>query len=103
LTSTPNVKSDAQFSPDGKDVYYIESGRINMVNVERRDVKPLAVTLEMNVNFAQEKTEIFNQGWRYMRDNFYDEKFHGVNWEQMRATYEPMIQKARNPDEVRRL
>ncbi|HXG85780.1 MAG TPA: DPP IV N-terminal domain-containing protein, partial [Pyrinomonadaceae bacterium] len=103
LTSTPNVKSDAQFSTDGKDVYYLESGRINMVNLDRREVKPLAVSLEMNVNFASEKTEIFNQGWRYMRDNFYDDKFHGVDWEAVRATYEPMIAKARNADEVRRL
>ncbi len=103
LTSTANVKSDAQFSPDGKDVYYLESGRINMVNLDRREIKPLAVSLEMNVNFAQEKLEIFNQGWRYMRDNFYDDKFHGVDWEQVHATYEPMIQRARNIDEVRRL
>lgn len=103
LTSTPNVKSDAQFSPDGKDVYYLENGRINSVNLDRREVKPLAVSLDMNVNFAAEKTEIFNQGWRYMRDNFYDDKFHGVDWEAVHRTYEPMIQKARNPDEVRRL
>lgn len=103
LTSTPNVKSDAQFSPDGKDVFYLENGRINTVNIERREVKPLAVTLEMSVDFAAEKTEIFKQGWRYMRDNFYDEKFHGVDWERVRTTYEPMIRRARNPDEVRRL
>lgn len=103
LTSTPNLKSDAQFSADGKDVYYIENGRINMVNLDRREIRPLAANAEMNVNFAQEKIEIFKQGWRFMRDNFYDEKFHGVDWEQTRKTYEPMIAAARNPDEVRRL
>lgn len=103
LTSTANVKSDAQFSPDGKDVYYLESGRINIVNLERRELKPLAVSLDINVNFAQEKAEIFNQGWRYIRDNFYDDKFHGVDWEQIHRIYEPLVQKARNMDEVRRL
>lgn len=103
LTSTPNLKSDAQFSADGKDVYFIENGRISMVSVERREIRPLAANAEMNVNFAQEKLEIFNQGWRFMRDNFYDEKFHGVDWEQTRRTYEPMIAHARNADEVRRL
>ncbi|MBA2621006.1 MAG: PD40 domain-containing protein [Acidobacteria bacterium] len=103
LTSTPNLKSDAQFSPDGKDVYYIESGRINSVNIERREIRPLAVNAEMNVNFAQEKLEIFNQGWRFMRDNFYDEKFHGVDWEAFHRTYEPLVERARNADEVRRL
>ncbi len=103
LTSTPNQKSDAQFSPDGKDVYYLENGRINMVNLDRREVRPVSINAEMSVNFAQEKLEIFSQGWRYMRDNFYDDKFHGVDWETVRRTYEPMVAAARNADEVRRL
>ena len=39
LTSTPGPKSDAQFSPDGKEVYYLEQGRINVVPVETRQVR----------------------------------------------------------------
>lgn len=103
LTSTPNQKSDAQFSPDGKEIYYIENGRINVVTLDKREVRPLALTIEMSVNFADEKMEIFRQGWRYMRDNFYDENFHGANWEMVRASYEPLISNARNADEVRRI
>jgi Tol biopolymer transport system component len=103
LTSTPNFKSDAQFSPDSKEVFYIENGRVNVVGLDKREVRPLNFTLEMNVNFAQEKMEVFKQGWRFMRDNFYDEKFHGVDWEATRKIYEPMIAGARNSDEIRRL
>jgi C-terminal processing protease CtpA/Prc len=57
----------------------------------------------MNVAFAQEKMEVFRQRWRYMRDNFYDEKFHGVDWNAVKTTYEPMIAAARTGDEMRRL
>jgi tricorn protease len=103
LTSTANFKSDAQFSPDSKEVFYLESGRVNVVSLERRDVKPLALNLDLNVNFAQEKMEIFKQGWRYLRDNFYDEKFHGANWNAIEKTYEPLVAGARNIDEVRRI
>jgi Tol biopolymer transport system component len=103
LTSTPNLKSDAQFSPDSKEVFYIENGRINVVNLERVAVRPLAVTIDLNTNFAEEKTEIFNQGWRYLRDNFYDDKYHGADWKAVRATYEPLIAGAKNIDETRRL
>ena len=103
LTSTPGFKSDAQFSPDGKDVFYLENGRINVVNLDRREVRPLAVNLEMNVNFAQEKIEVFKQGWRYMRDQFFDPNFNGVDWDAAYKTYEPMIAAARNADEVRRI
>jgi tricorn protease len=103
LTSTPGFKANAQFSPDSKEIYYIENGRINIVSLERREVRPLSLNLEMNVEFAREKMEIFKQGWRYMRDNFYDDKYHGADWNAVRTTYEPLIGSARNMDEVRRL
>jgi tricorn protease len=103
LTSTAGFKSQAQFSPDSKEVYYLESGRINIVNLDRREVRPLALTMDMNINFAEEKMEIFKQGWRYMRDNFYDDKYHGADWNAVYATYEPLVKEARNMDETRRL
>jgi len=103
LTSTPGFKSEAQFSPDGKEVYYLEQGRINVVPVETRQVRALAVTAELDVDFAREKLEVFRQAWTYMRDHFYDPNFHGVDWEGVRATYEPQVAGARTPDEVRRL
>lgn len=103
ITSTANFKSNARFSPDSKEVYYIENGRVNIVSLEKREARPLNLTIEMNVNFAEEKMEIFKQGWRYMRDNFYDDKFHGADWTAVYATYEPLVAGARTIDEVRRL
>ncbi|MFL6275486.1 MAG: LpqB family beta-propeller domain-containing protein [Blastocatellia bacterium] len=103
LTSTAGSKRGAQFTPDGKEVFYIEQGRINVVTVESRQVRPLAVTAELDVDFAREKMEAFRQAWTYLRDNFYDENFHGVNWEAVRVAYEPRIRGARTSEEVRRL
>ena len=103
VTSTANQKSGAQFSPDSKEVYYLENGRVNIVNLEKSAIRPLAVNLDLNTNFAQEKMEIFKQSWRYLRDNFYDEKYHGADWNAVERTYEPLIAGARNIDETRRL
>lgn len=103
ITSTSGFKSEGQFSADSKEVYYLENGRINIVSLDRREVRPLNLNLEINVNFAQEKMEVFKQGWRYMRDNFYDDKYHGADWNAVRSTYEPLVQSARTMDEVRRL
>lgn len=103
ITSTPNFKSDAQFSPDSKEVFYLENGRLSVVNLERAAVRPLAVSIDLNTNFAQEKMEIFGQTWRYLRDNFYDEKFHGADWNSVKSTYEPLVAGAKNIDETRRL
>lgn len=103
LTSTAGGKSSAQWSPDSKEVWYLESGRIQTINVETRQTKPLAATAEMDVDFSQEKMRVFAQAWRYMNDRFYDPGFHGVDWSAMRTRYEPQIAGARTQDEMRRL
>ena len=102
LTSTSGNKSWAQFTPDNKEIFYIENGRIGIVNLEGR-TRSLAVTAEMDVDFSREKMEVFRQGWSYLRDNFYDPGFHGANWDAVRAEYEPLIAGSRTPDEMRRL
>jgi Tol biopolymer transport system component/C-terminal processing protease CtpA/Prc len=103
LTSTPGFKSDAQFSPDGKEVFYLQQGRINSIPVESRQPRQLAVIAELDVDFSQEKLEVFSQAWSYLRDYFYDPNYHGVNWNLVKTQYEPRIRGARNPDEMRRL
>ena len=103
LTSTPGRKSDAQWSPDGKEVFYLEGGHINSITVENRQTKPLAVTAELDVNFDEEKREVFRQAWSYLNDNFYDSKFGGADWLGLREQYTPMVESAKTPDEVRRI
>ena len=102
LTSTSGTKNWAQFTPDNKEIFYLENGRIGVVNLEGR-ARSLAVTAEMDVDFSREKMEVFRQGWSYLRDNFYDSGYHGANWDQVRAEYEPLIAGARTADEMRRL
>lgn len=102
LTSTPGFKGAAQFTPDSKEIFYIEQGRINVTTLDGK-TRPLAVAAEMDVDFAREKMQVFRQVWSYLHEHFYDPNFHGVNWNAMRADYEPRIAGARTPDEMRRL
>lgn len=103
LTSTPGNKSNAQFSPDGKEVFYLDQGRIQSIMLDRREAKPLAVTAEMDVDFGDEKIQVFRQAWDVQNKGFYDSTFHGVDWKAVRAEYEPLAAGARTPDELRRL
>jgi Tol biopolymer transport system component/C-terminal processing protease CtpA/Prc len=102
LTSTSGNKNWAQVSPDNKEIFFTENGRIGVVNLEGRS-RTLSVTAEMDVDFSREKIEVFRQGWSYLRDFFYDPDYHGANWEAIRAEYEPLIEGSRTPDEMRRL
>jgi tricorn protease len=71
--------------------------------MDNRQVRPVAVTAELDVDFAKEKMEVFNQAWTLMRDNFYDPNYHGANWQAVRQEYEPRVAGARTGDEMRRL
>jgi Tol biopolymer transport system component len=103
LTSTPGRKAFPQFTPDGTTVVYLDAGQISSVPAAGGPPKPIAVRAEMDVDFDAEKREVFVQAWTYMRDWFYDPKFHGVDWQRARATYEPRVAGARTGAELRRL
>ncbi|GAB3951373.1 S41 family peptidase [Spirosoma harenae] len=103
LTTTPGQKSNAQFTADGKEVYYLEQGRIQSISLERREPRPLSVTAEMDVDFSTEKIQVFRQAWDVQNKGFYDSEFHGADWSGVRNAYEPFAAGARTPDELRRL
>jgi C-terminal processing protease CtpA/Prc len=103
LTSTRGGKSDAQFSPDGKDVFYLENGRVMAISVDSRTARAIDVTAEVTSDFTADRLALFHQAWALMRDNFFDAGFNGVNWSTERATYEPRAAAAANGDDLRRL
>jgi Tol biopolymer transport system component len=104
LTSTPGFKSFAQFTPDSREVFYLDNGRVFAAPLDpRQPPRAVAVAAELDVDFAREKFEVFEQGWTYMRDNFYDPEFHGADWRRLRELYLPYVAGARTADDVRRL
>ena len=103
LTSSRSFKFDAQFSPDGNSVYYVSNGRINRVFLGNGRNRSILVNMSTMVDFEKEKFEMFEQGWRYMRDHFYDPEYHGKNWNAVYRNYRPLIAGAKNKPEVRRI
>jgi hypothetical protein len=77
---------------------YLDRGRVFNVTLERREPRAVGVTAELDVDFSREKVEAFHQAWTYLRDQFFDEKMNGVDWEAVRATYEPRVAGSKTPD-----
>lgn len=103
LTTTASGKQSAQWSPDGREIWYLDGGRVQVLNPESRQSRTVAVTLQFDVDFHTEKLEVFHQAWSYLRDNFYDERMHGVDWNAVAERVRPHIAGARTPDEMRRI
>jgi tricorn protease len=47
--------------------------------------------MQVFVDRRAEWDQIFRECWRQMRDFFYLPNMHGVNWEAMKANYEPLV------------
>ncbi|HEX5473359.1 MAG TPA: S41 family peptidase [Vicinamibacterales bacterium] len=103
LTSTPGGKADVSFTPDGKEIYYLDAGRVHALALDKREPRTVDVTAEMDVEFKTEKLEIFGEAWRRLRDYFVDPHFNGLDWNAERQRYEPYVAGARTMDEVRRI
>ncbi|MGH8190863.1 MAG: S41 family peptidase [Rhodanobacteraceae bacterium] len=101
LTSTSGDKADAQFSPDGKTVYYLDDGKLFSVPIAKGG-KPKAIALDagVDIDYAQDKVTAFDQAWTWLRDNFHDPSMHGVDWNAVRAEYAPRIAGAPTPAAV---
>jgi len=110
LTATPGPKREAQFSPDSKEVFYLDQGRIQAVPVEAgaggaagRSGRSIATSAELDVDFEQEKQVVFEEAWSLLRDFFNDPTMHGTDWQAQHEKFAPYIAGATTPDEARRL
>lgn len=103
LTSTAGTRRDVWFTPDSKEIFYLENGRVQAMNLESRQARAVAVTADVDVDFARDKTEVFQQAWSFLNNHFYDEKFHGIDWAAQRTRAAPYVEASRTPDELRRV
>jgi len=55
------------------------------------DAATVAFNVKMTVRRDEEFQEMFDQSWRNLAERFYDPKFHGANWDAIRAKYRPLV------------
>lgn len=92
-----------QFSKNGRDLYLLRRGRINVMNVASGNTRSISTSAEVDVDFERDKTAVFEQGWGEMRDGFYDDQFHGADWDAVRETFAPRVAGAKTRAELNRL
>jgi tricorn protease len=63
---------------------------------------PRQVTYTANIEVDRRalRAQVFNEGWRIMKNRFYDAKMHGANWNGLREMYETLLPHIVNSDEL---
>ena len=78
-------------------IYYLNgSGELRHVRTSYFSSSPsepgkVAFTARMAIRQDEEFTEMFAQAWRALANNFYDPKYHGADWKQVREKFLPLV------------
>jgi tricorn protease len=82
------------------DKYYaLINGNISTLNLETKKAEKIDINVNFRRNMRDEFNQMFMETWANLKENFYNETFHGINWEEMRdsyATFLPYIQSRDN-------
>jgi tricorn protease len=88
---------------DGRHALVFTGGTVSVADTASDPVSLKQVSLAgMNVEIDRraEWRQIFNDHWRLVRDFFYDEKMHGIDWPLIRQRYSIMVDAAMSREDV---
>jgi tricorn protease len=77
------------------------NGGIYKLNLDGNKVDPVAIANTFRKNLAAEFAQIFEEAWAQVEENYYDEKFHGLDWKATKTKYQAFIPRLNNRADLR--
>ncbi|MFH1675952.1 MAG: S41 family peptidase, partial [bacterium] len=103
IVDLPGRVDDIEWLPDGRGFIYMSDRRINFLEKSTGSVMPVPMNGRLTVNLAEERREMVREAARIMKNNFYDEKMHGYDWDEIEKIYESLIADASVGEEFTQL
>ena len=64
------------------------------------NARQVTYTANIEIDRKALRSQVFNEGWRIMKNRFYDAKMHGANWVALREMYEQLLPNIGNTEEL---
>ncbi|MFZ1258846.1 MAG: S41 family peptidase, partial [Chitinophagaceae bacterium] len=97
--------TDNSFSFDITEVndkfFVLFNGNINKLNLEANKVDLINISYTFRRNLSEEFTQMFEEALAQMEENYYDEKYHGLNWKKTKEYYLQFIPHLNNRADMR--
>jgi tricorn protease len=99
--SSFSLNSDYQVSENKSDVYILSNGSIYKANLGGNKLEKLEIKHKFSKQLRAEFNQMFTETWATIQENFYDEKFHGIDWTKKRDYYASILPYVRHRDNLR--
>jgi tricorn protease len=81
--------------------YVLASGSIFKLNLDLNKVDLINISYTFRRNLQEEFQQIFEETWAQVKENYYDENFHGIDWDKMKERYEQYVSYINNRGDLR--
>lgn len=75
----------------GDKYFLLANGTIHKLNLDGNKTDPINMSYKFRRNLSEEFSQMFYEAWAQMEQNFYDDKFHGVDWNKIRMHYQQFL------------
>lgn len=94
--------SDPVFADNGKRIYYRDGGTLRYLKFSDgngQGVESIETHGEFTLNKHERWLQMYREGWRTLKERFYDPQMHGADWPAVYRKYLPLIENAGAPEE----
>ncbi len=79
-----------------KNLFYAANGSLEKLEISGSKTTPIEIEAEMFWNAHAVRAHMFEHAWRQVREKFYLEDLHGVDWVFYKKEYEPLLDDINN-------
>ena len=83
--------------------YVLYNGNIGKINMVMNRIDPVTITYTFRRNLQEEFKQIFEETWAQVSENYYDENYHGIDWNKMKQQYQKYVAHLNNRGDLRTL
>ena len=96
-TNPGNVAMDK----DAKYLYFTKLGGLGRIDLKTSLPESLPFVAKMKIDYTAERTQVYEEAWRAIRDGYYDPKFHGYDWNKLHDKYKERTVNASTSNDFR--
>ncbi|MBS1921256.1 MAG: PD40 domain-containing protein [Bacteroidetes bacterium] len=82
-------------------LYTLFNRNISKLNLDASKTEPVSISYTFRRNLQEEFSQMFEEAWAQMQENYYDGNFHGVDWTKIKEKYQPFIAHLNNRSDLR--